>query len=356
MQCPITGVAGTQCPVIHAVNDDEFDNLKPPAGAETTKQQNEAIESHVVNHDDDDDDEKPQPSITDAFDFDEEFKNEIPSVAEYKKLRRITKMITGFYKNGTNTKKQQYDNSCNDLARIDSDINQARVQREALEKNVDRFRGHLKYKEYIELLDEEKKRLDEQRAAIIKTQEHYKSLWLWSTEIVKICEWLELNLDDYCTKNLDLPPYLKNRQLPPVPELTQEQIKYYSKGLDEITHNLNESRDFFQASVDGRLDKYKLIEKQIIETQLEALRQFPEEDNPRRDYIESELLEDLKHIEEQLESAEQEATKRRREKMLKLHIDFLSVLRFFREKLHLLNEDVDKVYDPQFTTKFAYVE
>lgn len=343
MQCPVTGQAG-ECPVIHAVNDDEFEKLKPP----TTDGEQEKVDGT--------DEEERAPTITDAFDFDEEFKNELPSVAEYKKLRRITKMITGFYRTGTNTKKEQYESSCKDMERVTADIEQSEKQTKALEDNFSRFNGHIKYKEYLKTLEEERTNMKEQRDAIAKTQEHYKSLWLWSTEIVKICEWLELNLDDYCTKNLDLPPYLKNREIPPVPELNQEQIKYYSKGLDEITHNLNESRDFFQASVDGRLDKYKILEKEIIQVQLDALKQTPEEDNPRRDYIESELLEDLKSVDEQLASAELEATKYRREKMLKLHIDFLNVLRFFREKLHLLDADVDKVYDPQFTTKFAFVE
>jgi hypothetical protein len=350
MQCPVTGQSG-QCPVIKAVNDDEFDDLKPRAGDETLKEN-----STIADGSNSEDEEEKAPSITDVFDFDEEFKNEIPSVAEYKKLRRITKMITGFYKNGTNTKKEQYENSCKDLDRVNADIDQSLKQTEALEKNFDRFNGHLKYKEYLQELKEERENLEAQRAEIVKTQQRYKSLWLWSTEIVKICEWLELNLDDYCTKNMDLPPYLKNRQIPEVPSLDQEQIKHYSKGLDEISHNLNESRDFFQASVDGRLDKYKLLEKQIIEVQLEAIRQSPAEDNPRRDYMEGELLEDLKSIDEQLVSAELEATKHRREKMLKLHIDFLNVLRFFREKLHLLDADVDKVYDPQFTTKFSFME
>ncbi|KAL0481909.1 TPR-containing protein [Acrasis kona] len=349
MSCPVTGKVGEQCPVIHAVNDDEFDDLKPPAGEEI------GTEPENQNESDEDGDEKERgPSILDVFDFDEEFKDEIPSVAEYKKLRRITKMITGFYRNGTKTKHEQYEQSFGDLSRVESDILQSKRQQEVLESQAQRFNGHLKYKEYLKELEDEQANMKEQRDAINKTCEHYKGLWLWSTEIVKICEWLELNLDDYCMKNLDLPAYIKNRKIPEVPALTQELIKYYSKGLDEIMHNLNESRDFFQASVDGRLDKYKLIEKQIIEVQLKALEEFPTENNPRKEYIESELNEDLKEIDDQLSKAELDETKNRRQKMLKMHIDFIQVLRFFREKLHLLDEDVDKVYDPQFTTKFGF--
>ena len=59
--------------------------------------------------------------------------------------------------------------------------------------------------------------------------------------------------------------------------------------MDEIVYNLEESQDFFAASLDGRLNKYHNIEKEIILSQLTAIRQFPE-DNPRRVYIEGNFI------------------------------------------------------------------
>lgn len=45
--------------------------------------------------------------------------------------------------------------------------------------------------------------------------------------------------------------------------LSEQEIKEYSVGLDEITYNLHESQDFFQASLDGRLKKYHNVEKSV---------------------------------------------------------------------------------------------
>jgi hypothetical protein len=43
-----------------------------------------------------------------------------------------------------------------------------------------------------------------------------------------------------------------------------------SIGLEEVTYNLQESQDFFDASLDGRLHKYHEIEKNLIEAQLQV--------------------------------------------------------------------------------------
>jgi hypothetical protein len=62
------------------------------------------------------------------------------------------------------------------------------------------------------------------------------------------------------------------------------QIEQHAKGLDEITFNLQESQDFFEASLDGRLKRFHQIEKCMLEAQLQAIRKFPA-DNDRRKYV-----------------------------------------------------------------------
>ena len=71
-------------------------------------------------------------------------------------------------------------------------------------------------------------------------QKEYEDIYKWSEGIVKVCQWLELNLDDYCHKTMGYPAESK-----PVPPLDTETAKQYSSGLDEIIHNLQESQDFF---------------------------------------------------------------------------------------------------------------
>lgn len=148
----------------------------------------------------------------------------------------------------------------------------------------------------------------------------------------------------------------------PAPQLTNEQYKVYSKGLDEITYNLQESQDFFQASVDGRLKKYHQIEKDIIQVflknriiyiyyyqvQLDILKKYPE-DSPRRIYIENELLQDLEYVNQNM--IETPEVMKRREKMLKNHQDFFKVLQYYKEKLKSLgfyDGSLERKYDPKF--------
>jgi hypothetical protein len=49
-----------------------------------------------------------------------------------------------------------------------------------------------------------------------------------------------------------------------------DEYRAYAKALDEITYNLQESQDFFDASLDGRLKNYHQLEKCMIEAQLQA--------------------------------------------------------------------------------------
>jgi len=184
----------------------------------------------------------------------------------------------------------------------------------------------------------------QQKERFTTKQKDFHDLYQWSKSIVKVCEWLEMSLDDYCSKKMELPETItKNIRAPP--PLTPDEIADFGKGLDEITYNLQESQDFFQASVDGRLKKYHNIEKQLIEAQLEVIRKYPE-DNARRQYIEGELLKDLEYVETNM--IENPESVRRKNKMLQSHSEFFQVLKFQREKLHLLPEPVEKKYDSRF--------
>jgi hypothetical protein len=55
-----------------------------------------------------------------------------------------------------------------------------------------------------------------------------------------------------------------------VSKITVDEYRAYSKALDEITYNLQESQDFFDASLDGRLKNYHQLEKCMIEAQLQV--------------------------------------------------------------------------------------
>jgi len=125
-----------------------------------------------------------------------------------------------------------------------------------------------------------------------------------------------------------------------------EQREMFRKGLDEITHNLHESQDFFQASLDGRLTKYHTIEKELIQEQLEALKKYPE-DNARKIYITEELQKDLEYVNSNM--VENPDSLRRKQKMLQNHQEYFQVLKYHREKLNLLPDDgLDKKYDSKF--------
>jgi len=268
--------------------------------------------------------------------------DEHPSITEYKKIKRVMGIITQFYRDGTNFKKGHFDEVTKEIEKIDSDLEMVKEQNAALLDNP-AFASHPKQQEYLRQLQMEKEHLEDQRGKFVAKQQEYKEIYEWSTGIVNVCEWLEINLDDYCSKTLDYP---KLKDVVPPPELTQEQATKYSEGLDEIYHNLEESQDFFSASLDGRLNKFHNLEKQIVESQLAVVRKFPEE-SERRKHIEQELLADLAFVEDNLNGDTSDI--RRREKMLSSHSDFLKVLKFHKEKLRVLYFDnSNKVYDPRF--------
>ena len=230
------------------------------------------------------------------------------------------------------------------LERLELDLRMVKEQLEALNKH-EGFAGHPKLKQYLAALKEEEEALEEKKESLTGKMKHYEGLYLWSETINEVCEWLESNLAEYAVENI---PELKGKlSFPPVRKLSEEEVKKYSKGLDEIKHNLEESRDFFQASVDGRLQKFHEIEKKIIKVQLEALSKYPL-DSPRRQAVEEELKKDLEYVEGN--SKENAQVKQRREKMLTLHKNYLKVLKYHTDKLHVLDQPPSSPsYDPQFS-------
>jgi len=284
--------------------------------------------------------ETPAPSG--AFDEAADEFSDIPSVQEYRKLRRVMGMITKFYRDGSNMKKQNYETMTEEIKKLEVDENMVKDQLASLDAAT--FKGHPKRKEYNNMLKTEMENMLTQKATLLKKQKECRELYEWSGTIVQVCEWLELALDDYCSNTLDLPEQIK-RTMKPVPELANEDVAKFSRGLDEITYNLSESQDFFQASLDGRLKKYHGIEQQMIEAQLEAIRKYSD-DNPRRMFVEVELLKDLDYVNANM--VENPEAIRRKQKMLQSHAEFFQVLKFHRERLHFLPEPDAKIYDSKF--------
>jgi hypothetical protein len=169
----------------------------------------------------------------------------------------------------------------------------------------------------------------------------------WSGVINEVCRWLEDNLDAYA---LDVIPELRGKIVPrPVQQLTPEQVRQYSRGLDEISHNLKESQDFFQAGLDGRLRVYHRIERDIVEGQMEALRAAAP-DSERTAMLLSELQQDLEYVLGNDDDSREAVA--RREKMLRNHRAYLKVLQYHTDKLKVLVElppPEQRVYDPKWT-------
>ncbi|KAL6056204.1 BAR domain-containing protein [Balamuthia mandrillaris] len=293
--------------------------------------------------------EAEQAAPRSSMDIDiDEINEKDPSIREYKKLKRIMGVITQFYKDGTQLKKGHFEAMTAEIAKLDVDLQMTEDQRKAILDNK-AFTGHPKQKEFLRQLQSEKDRLEAQRQQFEEKLQEYKSLYEWSTGIVRVCEWLELHLDDYCSKTLNYP---KLKDAPPTPALAKEEATMYARGLEEITHNLRESQDFFKASVDGRLKKYHQLEKEMIEAQLEAIRKYPEE-NERRQCVEEELLQDLAFVEGNM--GDEPGAMKRREKMLENHSDFLKVLRFHKEKLKVLYlENADAVEEIKFDSRYDH--
>jgi len=272
---------------------------------------------------------------------------DIPSLKEYKQLKKVMTMITTFYRDGSELKKKNFESMSEEIKKLETDEAMLEAQWKAL-SSKSYFLNHPKQKEYKKDLENEKAMMKKQKNEFLEKQKQFYELFEWSKTIVKVCEWLESALDDYCRQHLQFPEKLKQKlkEAPAFPT-SEEQAKLYLKGLDEVTYNLQESQDFFRASVDGRLSRYHRIEAEIIESQLQVLSQFPE-NNTRRTYIENELKQDLEYVQKNAEETPE--SKRRREKMLKNHSEFLKVLLYHKQKLREMGIylEQERTYDPRY--------
>jgi len=274
--------------------------------------------------------------------------NDTPTVLEYKKLKRVMRIMIKFYEDGSQAKLDQAEDMEYELQKVEADLKMVQAQLEALKP----FPIHPKRTAYeTELVEEEE--------ALVRTRDKFRTkvaelrgLHVWSLGIVDATKWLALGLDDYCVNHLKMDLDVK-----PVPleRPSAELYRKYKKGLDEITENLHESQDFFQASLDGRLKKYHQIEKDIIEAQLKVIAEFPPV-NPRQQHVEEELKKDLEFVSENMKESPSGTAKR--ERMLSMHKDFVTVLVWFKDKLAdfatelgITDEDGASVVDSTPSTK-----
>jgi hypothetical protein len=249
--------------------------------------------------------------------------NDTPTMQEYKKLKRVMRIMIKFYEDGSSAKLDQAEAMEYELQKVETDLRMVDAQFEALKP----FPVHPKRTEYEKELLEERENLVRTRDRFKVKAEDFRKLYEWSLGIVDVTKWLFSGLDDYCVNHLKM-----DLDVTPTP-LTKpslEQFNKYKEGLNEVTYNLEESSDFFHASIDGRLRKYHQIEKDIVEAQLKAIEEFPPM-NPRKAHIEEELTKDLEFVKDNMKETPEAMAKRTR--MLSMHKDFLSVLKWYREKV-----------------------
>ncbi|KAF2069104.1 hypothetical protein CYY_009576 [Polysphondylium violaceum] len=271
------------------------------------------------------------PMVPDDIDY----INDTPTIQEYKKLKRVMKIMTNFYVGGTSTKLEQAEFNEESVAKITENEEMIQAQLDSLKT----FPIHPKRREYETELNEEKERLAFEKKKYVNKAAEFRSLYEWSGGIVKVTKWLEDGLDDYCVNHLKMD---LGFEVTPRPQLSREEYSSFKQGLDEITYNLQESQDFFSASLDGRLRQYHTIEKNLILAQIETVTKFPEE-NPRRAQILFELEQDLEYVSKNM--VEDPASMAKRKKMLEMHSDFFKVLRWYREKMKALGDEYG-IVDP----------
>jgi len=247
-----------------------------------------------------------------------------PSMREYKKLKRIMRVMVNFYNKGAKDKLKQYEEANESVERLKGDIKMARVQLKSLDPFPD---THPRKKTYVKNLTNECERLESLYEPLQKKVEQYKELHHWGLKVAEGIQWLSDTFDDFVNNNLELGKKLEVKKY----TLTKEQMETHLKYLNEVTYNLQESVDFFEASTDGRLHKFYILEKCMVEAQLKALAAFPE-DSPRRMAEESDLEADKEFIEQNIKEGET-SKKEWRRRMTELHKDFFVVLRWNRKKL-----------------------
>eukprot|EP01120_Amphizonella_sp_Union-15-10_P007410 TRINITY_DN2497_c0_g1_i2.p1 TRINITY_DN2497_c0_g1~~TRINITY_DN2497_c0_g1_i2.p1 ORF type:complete len:357 (+),score=78.23 TRINITY_DN2497_c0_g1_i2:155-1072(+) len=232
-------------------------------------------------------------------------------------------IMVRFYQKGTDTKKKQMEDVISELEKLEIDEKMINEQLEALAPFPP---IHPKKQTYVEEIEKDLENLTQQKNFLLEEKQKFERLHLWSKGIVEAVTWLETNLEEYCNKQ-----YGSTLTVPPVIiAVTPDQYRAYKKGLDEITYNLQESQDFFDASMDGRLQRFHQLEKCMIEAQLKALSNYPS-DNLRRQAVEKELLKDLEYVKENMNVNPK--VEKHREQMRQIHRDFFAVLKWQREKL-----------------------
>lgn len=243
------------------------------------------------------------------------------------------KVMVRFYVRGEAAKKSQYDDVMEEMAKIDANLKMAGLQKASLQAFPS---FHPKRKSYEQQIDEEVAQLNGIRENYAKQAAGFLDLHHWGTKIVATMHWLEGNLKHYGVENLNL----TFDDLEPI-RLTPEDYLKFKGGLEEVTYNLQESQDFFEASLDGRLQTYHQLERCMIEAQLKVLKDFPEDD-PRRAHVESELAQDLAFVIGNME--ENPKVKRHRERMQTMHKDFFALLKWQRKKmLSIITDEPEKI-------------
>lgn len=177
--------------------------------------------------------------------FDEKDISLDPQLKEYKKLQRIMGVMIKFYEKGARTKKEQLDKILNDLETMKTDEQMIKDQIEAVSQFPD---FHPKKLEYLSGLEKELAQLEEVRKEFLQKSTHWKELYEWSEKIVEIVNWLGRKLEEYANAKLGTTLEVNEEKN----DFTVEKFRIYKRGLEEITYNLQESQDFFDASLDGR--------------------------------------------------------------------------------------------------------
>jgi hypothetical protein len=170
-----------------------------------------------------------------------------PSEAEYRKLGRIMVIMIRFYEKGSATKKAEYERVIADLARLADDEKMILAQIECLQ-NFPPI--HPKRGEYESNLEDELVQLKAARERVAPQIQHWKELYEWSLKIVETVNWLGKQLEEYSNESFKT----ELKVDPENSKLTVDLFRIYKRGLDEITYNLQESQDFFDASIDGRYE------------------------------------------------------------------------------------------------------
>jgi len=261
-------------------------------------------------------------------DFDENI-----SMNEFKKLGRIMKIMVSFYERGSEAKLDQKKRSEDEVKKVEE------VQRlmEARIKVLEEFPSyHPKKQSYESDLKYDLSQLLEHKKRYVDQLQNFTQLYEWGLGIVETMQWLQDSLVDYASEVLNLTE-LKRES----PKITTEKYLKYKRGLEEVTYNLQESQDFFEASLDGRLQLYHQLEKCMIEAQIGVLHQFSD-DNPRKSPDMEELQQDLEFIITTM-TVNPTVTKRR-ERMKAMHSDFFAVLKWQRERLiKMIEESPDRI-------------